>query len=49
MILNRGLARIAQMTRIEEAILSPLSTLESVSGLCENQPLDFQTFRSEIS
>ena len=46
--LNRGLSRITQMTRIEEAVLLPLSAFESVIGLCENQSFDFQTFCPEI-
>ena len=41
--------RMTEVTRIEEAILSPPSTFESVSELCENQPLDSQIFRLKIA
>ncbi len=34
--LNRGLSRMTQVSRIEEAILSQPSAFEFVSGLCES-------------
>ena len=35
--LNRGFSRMTRISRIEEAVLLPPSTFESVIGLCKNQ------------